>query len=376
MKETAYAADPRTVLPEALTGQLRQYAGPAETRRSLPQEVLDTICEQDWFRLMTPAALGGRELSLPATVQLFEALAWAEANTGWCVNLGAGANMFAGYLDVAVAGAIFNSPCTCCAGSGALSGTARRAEGGYILSGRWKYASGANHATHFTANAWLQDEAGQALTVEEQPVFRSFILPAAQVSNLRNWEALGLKATSSNDFAVDEVWVPESHTFSLLQPSPFASGPLYKFPFSQLALVNMTCMFTGVVLHFLELYTALAAQKKPMHGEQLLKDQPLARDTAGQAVAAFEAARQAMYRELHQVWAPYEEGGELPATAFLPFQAACADAATAARRVLTDLYPLCGMSILAPETTLSKVWRDGMTVSQHYLLSPLYFAAM
>src|SRR5690606_29831941 len=116
------------------------------------------------------------------------------------------------------------------------TGQAKVTEGGYVLSGRWKYASGANHATHFTANAWLVDDAQQ-----KEPAFRSFIIPAHEVLNHRNWEAIGLKSTSSNDFSIDKIFVPHSATFSLSQPSTQSKGALYQFPFSTLAIVNMAC---------------------------------------------------------------------------------------------------------------------------------------
>lgn len=363
---------PQSLLDAESIRLIREHTFITEGARSLPEPVLELIYSRRWFQLMVPRSCGGLELSLPEAVHWFEALAWADANVGWCVNLGAGANMFAGYFDQQTADAIFSDPHTCCAGSGAVSGKAIRTTGGYRLTGRWKYASGANHATHFTANAWLLDEEEQAITKEGQPVFRSFIVPASEILNLSNWNAFGLKATSSNDFEAMDVFVPDAHVFNLQQASAFADGPMYRFPFASLAVVDMACMLTGIALHFMELYASLAHTKKPLHGDQTLEEHPIARGLYEQASRMFLEGRIAMYRSLEELWDVYAAGQTAHTAMLKTFDVTARDAAKAASELIHTLYPLCGMSILDPESELNKVWRDAMTAGQHYLLSPLH----
>lgn len=362
---------PKEMLSPDRVMTIRNYTSRTESARQLPEAILDIIYKEKWFHVLVPRSCGGKELPLPETVRLFEALAWADANVGWCVNLGAGANMFAGYFDAATALEIFEPKETCCAGSGAISGKATKTAGGYTVSGRWKYASGANHASHFTANAWLLHENGQPLTEEGQPVFRSFIFPAKDIINYHNWNAIGLKATSSNDFEAKAVFVPEVHTFSLLQPSTFAQGTIYKFPFAQLAVVNMSCMMTGITLHFIDLYKELSATKKPLHSDKLLVEHATANDIFETATRRFYNTREQMYDDLQRVWDEIAENGAAKADLLERLSRSAKDAAHTARNVINELYPLCGMNILEPESMLNKVWRDAATASQHYLLSPL-----
>jgi alkylation response protein AidB-like acyl-CoA dehydrogenase len=363
---------PRDILAPELVNSIRSHTLASDQSGSLAPEVLEIIYRNRWFQLMVPRFCGGSELSLPETVRLFEALAWADANVGWCVNLGAGANMFSGYFDEQTALSIFESPRTCCAGSGAISGTAIQAEGGYSVSGRWKYASGANHATHFTANARILDRNNQSVMENGEPAFRSFIFPATGVLNYRNWNAIGLKASSSNDFEVKEVWVPQQHTFSLVRPSVFAEGPLYKFSFATLAVVNMACMSTGIALQFLDLYNELARHKKPLHSDELLQDNQAACRIVEQVAGAFTTARKEMYILLQEVWDIYAAGQYADDDIRGKLEHAARAAAAAARTVMNEIYPLCGMSIVDPGSLLNKVWRDAATASQHYLLSPVH----
>lgn len=363
---------PETIISKEALEHIRAGALATEVLQRLPQDTLDLLYRNRWFHVLVPEVLGGREMPLPEVVRLFEALAWADANVGWCVNLGAGANIFAGYFTEQVGREIFTSAQTCCAGSGAVTGTALRVPGGYKVNGQWKYASGSTHATHFTANCYLLDENGQQLQSNGEAIFRSFIFPAEQVTVLDTWHVIGLNATSSNHFKVEDIFVPEAHTFSLLQASAFAQGPLYHFPFEQMAIVNMACMLTGITLHFIDLYRELAAHKKPMHSNNLLSENEQAKEIESKATTAFYTAREHMYHTLQLTWKEYA-AGKTAGTALL--QALSRDARKAAqeaRQVIFQLYPLCGMSILNPATELNKVWRDAATAGQHYLLSPLY----
>jgi alkylation response protein AidB-like acyl-CoA dehydrogenase len=362
---------PKEILPESLVKEIRNYTFETEAAGSLPKNVLDIAYDQQWFQLLVPKAFGGKELALPETVRLFEAITWVDANVGWCINLGAGANMFSGYLEEAVSNSIFNSAQTCCAGSGAISGKANKTQDGYMLTGRWKYASGANHATHFTANAYLLDENGNTIMEDGMPVFRSFIIPADKIINHKNWNAIGLCATSSNDFEAINVFVPVEHTFTLLKPSAFAQGPVYRFPFYMMAVVNMTCMITGIALHFLDLYEELAATKKPLHSDLLLKDNPVAVSIYEQAANNFHNARNVMYEQLESVWKQYEQGQEADEESLNNLKRTNNHAARASRELINALFPLCGMNIVSPQSELNKVWRDAAVASQHYLLSPL-----
>lgn len=351
--------------------RIREKAGFGDKHGYLAPEMVDLIVQQDWLRLLVPKIMGGCELPLPEVVAWFEALAWADGNLGWCVNLGSGANMFAGYLDQDTAAEIFNSPRTWCAGSGAISGQAVEVAGGYRLAGRWRYASGAAHATHFTANAYLYQPDGAPVSKAGQPVFRSFILPAADVHVLDTWKVTGLRASSSCDFEIRDVFVPQRRTFSLLQPSPFAKGPVYQFPFALLAVVNMSSMQLGMALHFIDEFLHLAEEKKPLYGGGLLKDYPEVRALLDNDLPAFYETRGDFYHTLRETWAYYEQGGAAPAALQETLRTKSLLVADAALELVAAIYPFCGMSVVYEENALNKIWRDISTGRQHFIFSPL-----
>lgn len=360
---------PSSVLSSQIVEHLRKQTIEQEVKKSLTPSVLSLIYQHQWFKLLIPKMYGGLELPLPKVIELFEAIAWADGNTGWCVNLGAGANMFAGYIQPDMAETIFSADNVCCAGSGAISGTAIETNGGYLLSGKWKYASGANHATHFTANGWLLDNNGNSITENEVPQFLSFIIPADMVTNHRNWQAIGLRATSSNDFEVNNVFVPYSCTFNLTQPSKSINGPLYQFPFSLMAVTNMCCMTTGLAQHFIDAFISFADEKTPLHSSNKLSQNSKVSTILKNAQQQLNLVRQNMYDSLSKRWQQYESGLSATASEIEQTSTAFKTAAHKALGIIDELYPYCGMSILDEQNELNKIWRDAHVASLHYLLT-------
>ena len=165
---------------------LRRYAAEAEQRGELPPEVLALIYREQWFRSLVPKRFGGLELPLPAVVRLEEEIAGADGSTGWVVTLCSGAGWFSGFFSSARLERLFLNPRMCVAGSGSPDGRADRLEGsGYRITGRWGYASGARHATAFTANCVVWEAGAPVLGEDGQRLVRPFLFLRTQRSEHR-----------------------------------------------------------------------------------------------------------------------------------------------------------------------------------------------
>ena len=141
----------------------------------LHAEQLEIIYKQKWFKLLVPEVYSGRQVTLPELVRLQEAISWADGSTGWVVTLCSGAGWFGGFIDPEISQQIFNSNTVCLAGSGAVGGTAEITPGGYLVNGTWKYASGAHHASHITANCSVIKNGEPVLTDSGEPLVLPFI---------------------------------------------------------------------------------------------------------------------------------------------------------------------------------------------------------
>src|SRR5690606_37268201 len=185
---------------------------------ALTADQLAIIYDRRWFKLFVPRRLGGLEKSLPEGVRLEEELARIDGSLGWTVTLCAGANLFVGYMDRSIAEAVFADAKVCLGGSGQAKGKAVETDGGYLVSGKWRYATGAPRLTHFTANC------------ETEQGVRSFFFPEADVRLIKDWNAFGLKATASHSFEVDHLTADRSQAFLIAPEAATWDHPIYRYP--------------------------------------------------------------------------------------------------------------------------------------------------
>lgn len=85
---------------------------------------------------------------------------------------------------------------------------ARRTAAGWTISGHKRFVTGSEALTHFLV--W-------ARTDEPETRVGTFIVTADTpgIEIVRNWDSLGMRATSSHDVRFDEVSVPEDHVLNI-----------------------------------------------------------------------------------------------------------------------------------------------------------------
>ena len=85
------------------------------------------------------------------------------------------------------------------------SGTATRAEGGWLLEGTWDYCSGVPYSTHVLVGVRLLGESGA------QPIGVA-VVPRSQWTMLDNWgDFIGMRASGSNSVQMQGAKIPEHY---------------------------------------------------------------------------------------------------------------------------------------------------------------------
>jgi alkylation response protein AidB-like acyl-CoA dehydrogenase len=368
------ATDHHLDVLSALAPLVEAEAPASERGRALTQPLVEALLRHGLFRLWLPRTFGGLERSLPGTLAVFEAAAALDGSFGWALNIGTGGGLFAAHMERSFAHEVFEPRAAVIAGSGTPSGAAVEVPGGYRVTGHWRYASGSQYATWFTASCALYDDAGPKRGAEGQQLIRAMSFPRAAVHVHDTWDTLGMRATSSHDFSVEGVFVPAARSFDVFG-EPSEHGPLYRFPFLGIAELSFAAAALGIAAHGIEAFERFAAGKRIHYSGGLLADAPLVRQRVGEATSALAGAREHFYAAAAGAWARVSAGEPEPPGEPASLTRAAAEAAQTSSRALDSVFALAGMSPLFHDSTFGRCWRDVRTLAQHALLSPLRLEA-
>ncbi|MET3113384.1 alkylation response protein AidB-like acyl-CoA dehydrogenase [Pedobacter sp. CG_S7] len=358
----------QNILSSTLKESIRAYAAPSEELGELHPGLLKLAYDNDWFKLFVPEIYGGPGLMLPEILRLEEALAAEDGSLGWTVTLCSGAGWFAGFLDPELAKTVFSDRKVCFAGSGAVGGIAVKTGESYLINGTWNYASGAAHATVFTANCILQDVDGLEILDEQgNAQVKSFILKREEVDIISGWSYFGLVATGSHAFKVAALKVPLNRTFEINKDIKVEKLG-FDYPFLQLAETTLAVNSLGMAQHFIRLanrsFKLRSGQKRYTDSQKVFFEKELLRCNQ-----ELQKLRNEFYHVFDQSWHQLMENGFIAAPQLLAVSEISRKLAHSSRRAADDLFPYCGLEAAKKETEINRVWRDIHTASQHSLLT-------
>jgi alkylation response protein AidB-like acyl-CoA dehydrogenase len=360
-----------SVLSQPDAGLIREFAGASDKACQLEPRMQALVYERGWLRMLAPAATGGAELPLPHAVRLEESIAAADGSTGWFVTLCAGAGWFAGFLPPQLAREVIGAPNACLGGSGAVAGFADVEGDGYRLSGHWPIATGAPLATHFTMNAVIREHGEHLLDDTGKPRVRAFVVPASEVRVHDTWRNIGMRASGSHAFSVDQVWVGAGYAFDIDPAMATSPAPLYQFPFASLAYTTIAANISGMARHFLQLASELLERRKhPATGMPLIGHAEVAA-TLAQGQQALEGSRSCFYSRLDRSWDAVCRGEVLHEDQVHALHTVSLALVNAARKAVDEVFPYCGLVAVNGESEIGRVWRDLHTGAQHAMLLPL-----
>lgn len=358
---------PSFFIDTQLTDTVRQFVAEAEQLGSLHPKQLSVIYKENWFNLYVPKEYGGLDLSLPEGLRIEESLAWIDGSTGWTVTLCSGANWFIGFLDPETAETIFNSDKVCLAGSGRQNGIAKIVNDEYEISGRWPYATGAAHATAFSANCLIEKDGEIIQNEDGSPMTSAFIFLRNEVSVLKDWKEMGMIATSSNSFEVKKLKVNKNRRFAIDEKQTVLPDKIYQYPFLQFAETTLAVNISGMAIHYLDLFDAIIKEKKSdedFTNEQVLS-LSLRHDTAKNQL---DEARQTFYQTIQNSWNEGRGSKNFSPDTLTDVSKVSRQLAATSRRMVDEMFPYCGLIAADHESEINRVWRNLHTASLHPLL--------
>ena len=293
----------------------------AELRR-LPDDLADALIDTGALRLWVAEACGGRQAHPLALYEAIERAAYFEGSLGWVVMVCGTSGSLSGQLAPPVAKEIFADERSVVAGFVGAMGSARVADRGLRVTGRWPWGSGTPHCTAIIGGVRVVDEAGEPGAPGDGKNTRLVFFAREQVTLADNWRTSGLRGTASGDYSVEDAFVPEGHWLPFPASAPHVDHALYRFaPVGALAAgVASVCL--GLAQRALHEIVGLAPGKTPQGSQRKLSERPAVQAEIAAAEAAYRAARSFLHGTVAQL---FDEAADAPPPARL-------EATLAARR--------------------------------------------
>ena len=302
-------------------------AAQIEVGREIPDSLYAQLQNAGLYRLLIPQSLNGAELDPQAFVEVIETIAKADASTAWCIAQTAVCSMAAAYVDPQVAREIFtkNPRGVLAWGPPSRDAKAVAAPGGFRVTGKWMFASGSRQATWLAGHALLCNADGTLRTTPQgQPIERSMLFPRSSATLADVWDVVGLRGTGSDNYAVTDVFVPESHSFLRDGVDDRRhSGPLYRMSMFHMFAAAFAGVALGVAQASLDAFIQLAGQKTPMLGKSVLRDSASIQSQVGYCQTRLLSVRAFLYQSIGELW-----GGALRSDITLQQRAAMRMAST------------------------------------------------
>jgi alkylation response protein AidB-like acyl-CoA dehydrogenase len=369
-------ADPSAQTLIAKAEALRPlFAGNAEaneTAAALSPETLDALKAGGFFHMLIPRCFGGAEVDPVDALRIIEAVSYADGSTGWVLmatQICTGAA--AAYLDCATATELFGKSTPVIAGQGTPNGQAIAEGNGFRLSGKWSYASGLKHADYIHTGAVVfEDGAPRMIPGTNLPDYRTFIVPIGEAKLDGNWDVLGLRATGSIDYAIDDVFVPAAYTHSPTTTTPVQGGPFFRLGLLAMTSIGHSGFALGVGRRALDELATLMRRKNPRRGAL-----PPVAETEnfqtgfGSAEAQYRAARAFVY----EIWTEIRDGiygGQALTTRQMTLSRLALNHVTTAVADICAFAYRTGGGVALRESALQRCLRDMYAGTQHFLTTP------
>jgi len=338
-----------------------------EADRRIPPALARAMMEAGIFRMAAPRAYGGGELDPMTQVRVVEELARMEGSVGWVAMIGAAGGPMAAFLDPPVAQRLFGRVDSVAAGMIRPPQHAEVVEGGFRVSGRFRFASGCQHASMMTCGCALFENGKPLLRADGQHKGRVMLIPASKVTIVDTWDTTGMRGTGSHDFVVDNVFVPAQESVSVLE-RPRVAGPLYTFV--PIYLVCHAGVPLGIGRGALDSVLELCGRKEIAPTRRLLRDDTQTQETIAWAEASLGAARSYVYGTLEDLWETLCRGDQASPRQRAAYRLMMIHSHKIAKEVISVLYDLAATSAIFRTHPLDRQMRDILTACQHHVVHP------
>ncbi|AKM39101.1 flavin-dependent monooxygenase [Burkholderia contaminans] len=296
---------------EALAPTLAGRAAQADAQGRIPAETIADMQAAGFFKVLQPKRYGGYELDPQAFFDIQMALARGCMSTAWVYGVVGVHNWQLALFDERAQQDVWgNDPATLIASTYMPVGRVTPVDGGFRLSGHWKFSSGSELCEWVFLGALVP-----AAVAGQPPEYRTFLLPKSDYRIQQDWDVLGLRATGSHDIVVDDVFVPAYRTHKaidgMMGTSPGLAvndAPLFRLPFAQIFVRAVCTSCIGALQGALDDFTGYAAARVSANSGAKTTDDPGAQSACANAAVAIDEMQVLLKRNFAELMASVTGG--------------------------------------------------------------------
>lgn len=364
----------------ALVPEIRELALETEQNRGLFPHIVEKIRAAELLRTCRPKEFGGFEYDGEVALRIALTISAACASTGWTVNGAVSNGLSLAHWPIEAQREIW-------AGDGdpftfacfAPTGTAVPADGGYVLNGRWSFASGCDISAWGKLGAIIKPPGAEPPpNGAYEGAF--FLLPIEDCRIVDNWFVCGLGGTGSKDIVIENVFVPAHRVLHFAETRAGTSSgarhhqnPIYRIPLLMLGASMLASTAIGAARGALEAFLDMTSGRTTRGalagGGLRMKEFATVQLRLADAAASVEAAELILLTDMREALAKLRRGEEITVADRIRARRNQAYVTKLAVQAVEALNASTGGAGLHLENPIQRAWRDANAVARHVSLN-------
>jgi len=364
---TAATVETALSVAKSLRPLIEGEADATDADLTMTRACVEAFTDSKLFHLMVPKDFGGLEADTDTILDVFEELSHQEGSIGWSQMANASATAYCAFLDPKIGAEMVGSkPGSVFAGQFAPRGSAKRAEGGFRVSGSYGFGSGTAHASYIGGGGFVTgDDGAPEMLPIGFPAYLCWFATKDTVVMQDGWDVIGLRGTGSYDYTIPEQVIEEGRTFMLFDAQVNTGGPMLHIGPTGLAGLGHAGWGLGVAQRALdEIEDIVRAGRSRMNGGAL-QDQQVFQRNLGEQSLALRSVRLLVHDAFGEIMRELSKGNPMTKAMNDDVFATVAYMTQICQDVTRFAYQAAGSQGLRNPSILQRCFRDMFTGGQH-----------
>jgi alkylation response protein AidB-like acyl-CoA dehydrogenase len=353
----------------ALVPMLRERATSNESDRRLSPEVFEALAAADVFRMTAPKRFGGFEADFVTQCEVLAEVARGCGSASWVATIYSAMSWLVGTLRDEAQEEIFDAKDPRISGVFSPTGTAVRADGGFVVNGRWGFNTGGHGSNWTVINAIAPNAAGVELPT-------CMVVRSKELQRLDDWHASGMAGTGSSTILAKDIFVPEHRTAELpamieaqYPPRHNAANLYYGYPLAAVLSVNAAGTPVGIARAALEAFRERLPGRPITYTTYANKaEAPVTHLQLGDAALKVDSADAHMRLACRTL--DENAGVKLSTLARVKARAHVSAATGFAREAVDLMFYSSGASAIQSHVPIQRLQRDMQALANHAIMHP------